>query len=457
MRAYDGRIGELLGGKYRLEEVLGLGGMGLVYGARHQGTGRSVAIKLLRSELAAQPDVVRRVSREARLSVEAAHPNVVQVLDSGLDDDGVPYLVLERLYGTPLDSLLGTPLSRRAVLEALMPVINALVALHCAGIVHRDVKPSNLFLERSKGGRITPKLLDFGLAKALEGDSNTLSGVALGTPAYMAPEQALGFGSIGPATDVWSMAVVLVHCLTGELPFAGSATNSVESLRFGLKPEDLGGVPEPIARVLARALELEPSVRPADMLALRGELLAAIALADPGVAWPNEATISYAPGESELELALERAAHSQPGTASNEADASERLRPRPRHLVTRTLARGSLARAPGARRTALVLAVTALLAVALLALRWPGHRPQTASPRGRFAASAAMDVAAASSAAPIAAQVASGPAPTVPIANGVTRRSAAPLSRPRTPRLSQPEPKSTEPQALGANRAPIIE
>jgi eukaryotic-like serine/threonine-protein kinase len=171
----DDRIGTLLGGKYRIEALLAVGGMGIVYAARHQQTARAVAVKLLRRELATRPDLVRRVSAEARLAVEAAHPNVVEVLDAGADEQDVPYVVLERLYGKPLDALISEPLRISSMAQAIVPVINALVRLHAAGIVHRDIKPSNIFISGRAGERITPKLLDFGIAKALEGASATSS------------------------------------------------------------------------------------------------------------------------------------------------------------------------------------------------------------------------------------------------------------------------------------------
>src|SRR5262249_22039583 len=147
----------LLDGKYRLEELLARGGMGLVYAARHQATGRAVAVKLLRAELVTHHDLVRRISGEAQLAVEASHPNVVDVLDAGADPAGIPYLVLERLYGCTLEALIQTPLSLLATAQALMPIMNALGSLHRAGILHRDIKPSNLFLSRDGNGRVTPK------------------------------------------------------------------------------------------------------------------------------------------------------------------------------------------------------------------------------------------------------------------------------------------------------------
>lgn len=293
MRTAERRLGQLLGGKYRLDEVLATGGMGIVYGGVHVATGRAVAIKLLRPELVHEPDLVRRVSAEARLAVEASHPNVVEVLDAGADEQGVPYLVLERLQGDTLEAWLGERLSLLATVQVLVPIVNALAALHRSGILHRDVKPSNIFVHRDGAGRVTPKLLDFGIAKALEGAGATLTGVALGTPAYMAPEQALGISAAGPGSDVWAVAVVFVRCLTGRLPFAEGVAQRAGVLRGGLTTEHLRDVPAPVVAVLSRALRLDPSERHSSMVEFRSALLGAAASTDASVSWPSESTSGY--------------------------------------------------------------------------------------------------------------------------------------------------------------------
>jgi eukaryotic-like serine/threonine-protein kinase len=293
-------VGKVLVRKYYIEELLARGGMGLVYGARHLTTGRKVAIKLLRPELVTRTDFARRLRVEARLAVEAAHPNVVEVIDAGADADDTPFLVLERLYGQTLDALLAQPLSLLTTAQAAVPVMNALVALHAAGIVHRDVKPTNLFLSVEGDGRVTPKLLDFGIAKLLEGADATSSGVALGTPAYMAPEQALGCSTLGPAADVWSVGVVLMRCLTGGLPFDDKSSSRVGALRSGPQEAALVGLPKPVAAVLVEALRFEPAERFPSMSAFRAAWLDALRQCDPKQVWPGENSISYAPGESEL-------------------------------------------------------------------------------------------------------------------------------------------------------------
>jgi eukaryotic-like serine/threonine-protein kinase len=291
-------IGSLIGSKYRLRELLAEGGMGRVYGARHEGTGRVVAVKVLRPELAVRWDIVRRSAREARLAVAARHPNVVEVLDAGQDASGASYLVLERLYGHTLEEHLSKPLGPLAAAQALVPIMNALCALHDSNIVHRDIKPSNLFLSLGPNGLITPKLLDFGVAKALDAAGSTRTGSTLGTPAYMAPEQALGCAPASPAADVWSMAVVWVRALTGQLPFAEGAL--LNHLRAGRAPIDPTPAFPALSAVLGGALALDPGERFAHMGEFRSALLAALHRLGPDECWPGPLTISLTPGETAL-------------------------------------------------------------------------------------------------------------------------------------------------------------
>lgn len=477
VRAPEAAIGRLIAGKYRLCEVLAVGGMGLVYAATHEGTGRAVAIKLLRSELLTQRDIVRRVSAEARIAVEASHPNVVGVLDAGSDDEGVPYLVLERLYGQPLEALLGEPLPLLTVAQALVPVANALVALHRGGIVHRDIKPANIFLHRDVDGRVTPKLLDFGIAKAVARSSTTLTGAALGTPAYMAPEQALGHHVGGPAADVWSMAVVFAQSLTGRLPFANVRAGSGLVLRSLLGREFFPDVPESVATLLARALAFEPNERPRDMAVFRDELLRALAAIDPQAPWPGDSTVNYCPGEFALAglIALDV---SPPRSAWSTNCASPMLA-RPRHVNTLTLNQAPvLARA--ARRfasrpwRALFVAMSISAGLTLFSA---GGRERLESKTTPVAERAPEPVRHVEMLQPAARLDTPGPPPPPPgarapevepspilVASTVGQRESqrghAPAARAATPRARSPMPAEAPgvpPFRVGPNRAPIIE
>lgn len=484
----DDRTGQLIGGKYFIDGLLARGGMGLIYAARHSGTGRSVAVKILRPELAARSDLVRRVSAEARLAVEASHPNVVEVLDAGADDAGIPYVVLERLHGRALDAFIESPIALVPTVQALLPIVNALVSLHQAGIVHRDIKPSNIFLSRLRDGRITPKLLDFGIAKALEATGMTLSGTALGTPAYMAPEQALGAGDAGAATDVWSIAVVFVRCLTGRLPFEAPAQRRLGSLKAGLEPADLALVPAPLQRTLMRALRFEPSERFATMDEFRKEMLGALQLIDAGNAWPRIDTVSYAAEETLLSSWLGAISPDD----SVPADlASHR---RPANVETRTLpaVQTATSSSPAQPRPALrgrqlklslfaLAALAALLVTSRVILREDGGAP--ALPKAPEALAESLAPAAAP-AAPRdrAEQVRPGPAPEPATGAPAPREEISPDSSPgnqptstarstaaTAPRLAPPKDSKPEegnaPPAtgatlkpsFGANRARIIE
>jgi serine/threonine-protein kinase len=192
---------------------------------------------------------------------------VVDVLDCG-EADSTPYLVMERLEGMPLSERLGYDgaLSIEQTLEWLLPIMGAVAHVHDAGIVHRDLKPSNIFLHRDLAGRTVPKLLDFGIAK-IAGDADgslTATGLAVGTPEYMAPEQASG-APVGPPADVWAMGVVLHRCLTGEGPFAATTPQAVLSRvmheRAPALASRLPAAPARFAAAVDRALSPEPSER----------------------------------------------------------------------------------------------------------------------------------------------------------------------------------------------------
>lgn len=209
-------VGTILDGKYRLERILGEGGFGVVYAARHVRLDRAVAVKLLHPHCAEDVQAVERFVREARATAALSHPNVVTVRDVDAAPDGSVYIVLELLEGESLAQHLARrgPLSSIETMSILAPILDALDAAHRMGIVHRDVKPGNVFLSHDASGRVVPKLLDFGVAK-LAGATLTTTGTVLGTLAYTAPEQARGERRVGPWSDVWSVAVMLYECLTG--------------------------------------------------------------------------------------------------------------------------------------------------------------------------------------------------------------------------------------------------
>ena len=219
------RIGTVLDGKYRLDRVLGEGGMGVVYEGMHLRLERRVAVKFLHAQFSQSEDVVQRFVREAQATARLQHPNVVNVFDVDVSPDGCVFMVLEFLEGESLAQYLEKKpiLDRSELLSIIGPVCEALTAAHAVGIVHRDIKPDNIHLSIANG-RMTPKVLDFGIAKltdaAASAKSATQTGSVMGTPLYMSPEQAMGrTKDIGPWSDLWSTAVMTYECLCGQPPF----------------------------------------------------------------------------------------------------------------------------------------------------------------------------------------------------------------------------------------------
>ncbi len=214
-RARPAELPEVSG--YRVEGVLGHGGMGIVYRAWHLRLDRAVALKMLLAGPYARPEERERFLREAQAVAALRHPNIVQVHDVG-EVDGRPYFTMELVEGGDLaEQIQGVPQPARQAADLVATLADAVHAAHQSGIVHRDLKPSNILLTEDG----TPKVTDFGLARRLEGDGGlTLSGAPLGTPSYMAPEQARGDkDAIGPATDVYALGAILYELLTGRPPF----------------------------------------------------------------------------------------------------------------------------------------------------------------------------------------------------------------------------------------------
>lgn len=261
--AQQSRVGDLLAGKYRLDALLGSGGVGDVYRAQNTLIGRTVAIKLLKPEHATDDSVVERFLREAKAANLARHPNVVDVLDVGLDDEGIPFIVQEFLEGMDLGTHLkrvGGPLPSKQVLELLIPVVEAVGLAHTRGVVHRDLKPENVFLAKGDG-KVVPKLLDFGISyiKPQPGDVRmTKAGITVGTPAYMSPEQLEGTAGVDARTDVWALGVILYEALAGRLPFEGESSALLFAQIAWVDPLPLRdvapNVPERLAKVVHRCL-----------------------------------------------------------------------------------------------------------------------------------------------------------------------------------------------------------
>lgn len=224
----DALVGHTLADRYRLTRKIGEGGMGAVYEAQHVQLSKPVAVKVLRDKYLDRPEVARRLVQEARLASSIRHEHIIDITDSGSTEDGRTFVVMEHLAGQSLAELLRREgaLPEGRVVEIARQAASALAAAHARGIVHRDVKPENLFLVE-RDGRDFVKVLDFGISKSMKPGAPpteeslrlTHTGMVLGTPLYMSPEQARGDDDLDERIDIYALGVILYECLTGEVPF----------------------------------------------------------------------------------------------------------------------------------------------------------------------------------------------------------------------------------------------
>lgn len=275
------REGNYLKSKYRLEKRLGVGGMGEVYRARNVMVDRTVAIKLLHKDLAANRDVVERFLLEARAANFVHHPNVVDILDIDVDEGGIPFIVQEYLEGEDLGTRLdkqGGKMPVRTVLRMLLPIVKAIGVAHQKGVVHRDLKPENIFLSW-QGEVIVPKVLDFGISKMPVKKGNTrltMTGTVLGSPAYMSPEQIQDSQSVDVRTDIWAIGVMLYKLLSGRLPFDSDSPSALFVKVCTTNAEPLENVqadlPPRLLAAVGRCMRHSPNERFADANELFEEL-----------------------------------------------------------------------------------------------------------------------------------------------------------------------------------------
>jgi serine/threonine protein kinase len=271
-------IGDVVDGRYELVRVLGVGGMATVYEAVHQYTLRHVALKLLHPHvLASSPVAGSRVLREARAAASIRHPGVAEVLDVGALPDGRVFVVFELLDGEDLDRYLARgPVSPAELADIMVAVLEILAAAHARGFVHRDVKPSNIFLCRDREGRRVVKLLDFGVVKVRQpGVELTGRGLLVGTLEYMSPEQASA-AEIDARADLWSVGATMLTALTGLPPFHARSPRELVMRIFHDPVPSLGARRDDVSRelveVVDRSLRRDPAERWPDARAMAAAL-----------------------------------------------------------------------------------------------------------------------------------------------------------------------------------------
>lgn len=381
----DPLIGHVFDGKYRLDQRLGGGGMGTVYRATHLLIDRPVAIKVLSQRFVGDETAQHRFRREARAAGRMQHPNAVTVNDFGTTQDGWLYIVMELLEGRTLREILALE-GRLDPARAVFYVLQACAAVgaaHDAKLIHRDLKPANIFIQQRRNMPAVVKVLDFGVAKFMveeleDDDFNTLTqvGAMIGTPRYMSPEQCSGL-RLTPASDVYSLGIILYETLTGETPFSADTPLGLAMRQVSEAPrpprEIVPVIPAELERVVLHALVKNPADRPADANEFRRELQATAEqlglehwerLAMPGVDALRQAD-PESPSEPLL-LDITRSRQAQAATSSG----IDNGRPDFSRLEVPVEKRTSSRSTRSLIAVATAVALTAIMALAALSSRW---------------------------------------------------------------------------------------
>ncbi len=466
------RPGDVIAGKYRVERVIGEGGMGVVVAARHLVLGERAAIKLLGAERDQSPQAKARFLREGRAAAKIKSEHVARVYDVGELATGEPFIVMEYLHGRDVGAMVRQdgPLDAPRAVDLVLEAMEGIAAAHARGVIHRDIKPSNLFMTKGPDGGPLVKVIDFGISKdtaprgEASGEAATRSDVAMGSPPYMSPEQMRSSRDVDARTDVWSLGAVLTCLITGEPPFAGGSIPEVyEGILKG--PPSLRDwspdVPEGLDRVIGRCLARDVDERYPDVTALardlapfggplapaRAERIAKIASA------PADATLDEEGGGEVLATSVgdaELGTATSGGREPSWGDAAPIAPSRTRDARDTQAAPGASMPAPSANASppsrawaAWVVTGAAVLVALVMAFRRGAPEPQPLS-SARTAASAVEDkpspsivVSASAAAPPLLASSPSASAPLAPPASAVAASAAAVTSAARPPAASK--------------------
>jgi eukaryotic-like serine/threonine-protein kinase len=435
--------GTIIAQRYRLDQLIGQGGMGQVWAATHLVTDKRCALKFLKLVRDPRPEARGRFLREARAASRVEHPNVIKISDVFDFDEQTPVMVMELLEGESLAALLARDetLDAASAAAILLPVVSAVGSAHATGVIHRDLKPDNIFLVRGKQGAERVRVLDFGVAKLVDQGPKsdgitTVEGHVVGTPAYMSPEQCLDEVEVDHRTDIWALGVVLYEVLSGVRPVEGSNMAQIVKsiLSEGITPlgELAPDVPEDLNALVMRMLAREAALRPADLRDV-AEVLAKYV--------PFQVPSFDAPG-------------SRPHTSSTSLDSASAVA-RPVAVGAPSDSAHSLPGRRPAKSAFLSLAAAAVVGVAFTAywLRKPAPPPEPSAadrPAPSIVATSAPEPPA--SAAPSTVATAATAVPS--IAPSASQRPEAPPPGANIAPRTAPVASSAAPSAVAATSAP---